>query len=112
MGIARVDLRGVLQPGEPGWEAARDAVTASMAAHGCVVTGISMPAHRDDGMMTAIVQHEVEGLEVQAKDGSWLAVPLDADTVTFVAGWMFMVLHAPACRLSSSHRRPHSAHNV
>ncbi|KAF8697455.1 hypothetical protein HU200_036056 [Digitaria exilis] len=37
MGIARVDLRGVLQPGEPGWEAARDAVTASMAAHGCVV---------------------------------------------------------------------------
>jgi isopenicillin N synthase-like dioxygenase len=36
MEIAKVDLRGV-EPGSPGWEEARAAVTASMLAHGCVV---------------------------------------------------------------------------
>jgi isopenicillin N synthase-like dioxygenase len=36
MEIAKVDLRGV-EPGDPEWEAARAAVTASMVAHGCVV---------------------------------------------------------------------------
>ncbi|CAO2149056.1 unnamed protein product [Urochloa humidicola] len=34
--IAKVDLHG-LNPGTPGWAEARAAVTASMAAHGCVV---------------------------------------------------------------------------
>ena len=36
MEIATVDLRCV-EPGGPGWEAARAAVTASMAVHGFVV---------------------------------------------------------------------------
>nr|CAB3482937.1 unnamed protein product [Digitaria exilis] len=36
MEIPTVDLRG-MAPGAPGWEATRDAVTASMVAHGCVV---------------------------------------------------------------------------
>jgi hypothetical protein len=36
MEIAKVNLRGV-EPGGPGWEASRAAVTASMVAHGCVV---------------------------------------------------------------------------
>ena len=36
MEIATVDHHGV-EPGGPGWEAARAAVTASMAAHGFVV---------------------------------------------------------------------------
>lgn len=36
MEITKVDLRG-LEPGGPGWGEARDAVTASMVAHGFVV---------------------------------------------------------------------------
>ena len=36
MEIATVDLRG-LEPGGPGWAEARDAVTASVVAHGFVV---------------------------------------------------------------------------
>jgi hypothetical protein len=36
MEIPKIDLRG-LEPGGPGWEEARAAVTASMVAHGCAI---------------------------------------------------------------------------
>ena len=45
-------------------------------------TGVSMKEHRDDTMVTGIVQ---------AKDGGWTAVPPEPDTVTFVAGEQFRV---------------------
>jgi isopenicillin N synthase-like dioxygenase len=36
MEITKIDLRG-LEPGKPGWDEARAALTASMVAYGCVV---------------------------------------------------------------------------
>ncbi|CAL4914995.1 unnamed protein product [Urochloa decumbens] len=54
--------------------------------------GVTLPRHTDPTLVTAIVQHEVEGLEMQAKDGSWVKIPPEADTITFVAGDLFALL--------------------
>ena len=54
-------------------------------------SSMSLQPHYDSIVVTAIVQHEVEGLEVHVGDGRWVAVPTETGTFTFVAGEQFRV---------------------
>ncbi|TVU06037.1 hypothetical protein EJB05_49227, partial [Eragrostis curvula] len=48
--------------------------------------GLSVAAHYDYSLTTVLMQNDVEGLEVQAKDGRWIAVPPERDTCAVIAG--------------------------
>jgi isopenicillin N synthase-like dioxygenase len=63
-------------------------------------TKMSMPEHRDYVMTSMIVQHQVEGLQVQLKDGGWFAVPPETDTCTIVAGSLLTVKSTPSIFLA------------
>ncbi|KAL6596114.1 hypothetical protein ACP70R_047478 [Stipagrostis hirtigluma subsp. patula] len=52
-----------------------------------------MAAHKDCAVLSLLLQHDVGGLELQAKDGTWLAVPADEpDTIAVVAGELLTVV--------------------
>ncbi|OEL36887.1 putative 2-oxoglutarate-dependent dioxygenase AOP1.2 [Dichanthelium oligosanthes] len=56
--------------------------------------GMLMKSHRDCTVLSMVVQHDIEGLEEQAKDRSWLAVPPEPDTVAVIAGEILRRLSA------------------
>ena len=54
---------------------------------------LSMIPHRDCTVLSLIAQHQVEGLELQLADGSWIAVPADdPDTFAVVADDLIQVV--------------------
>ncbi|CAM0151195.1 unnamed protein product [Urochloa decumbens] len=62
--------------------------------------GMLMKPHRDCTVLSVVVQHDVEGLELQLQDGSWLAVAPEPGTVAVIAGELLAVVtngRVPAC---------------
>ncbi|KAF8697456.1 hypothetical protein HU200_036057 [Digitaria exilis] len=51
-----------------------------------------MQAHKDCTVLSLLSQHDVDGLELQLNDGSWLSVPAEPGTFTVVAGDLLTVV--------------------
>ena len=66
-------------------------------------TEYGIGAHRDYGYFAFIAQMEEGGLQVQSRSGSWVDVPQEDDTLTFVAGESLEVLTGGICR-AAPHR--------
>lgn len=55
-------------------------------------TKIAMGSHVDPNLITIICQHQIEGLEVQTKDGEWIHVEPFPNSLTVVIGETFGVV--------------------
>ncbi|KAF3450811.1 hypothetical protein FNV43_RR06900 [Rhamnella rubrinervis] len=68
---------------------------------------LGLNAHTDKNIVTILYQNQVEGLEVQAKDGQWISVKPSADSFTVMIGdslyaWANGRLHSPYHRVMMS----------
>ncbi|XVE63689.1 hypothetical protein DITRI_Ditri07aG0040100 [Diplodiscus trichospermus] len=65
---------------------------------------LGTPAHIDQNMVTLLYQNEVNGLEIQTKDGEWINVKLSLNT--------FMVMAGETLRVWLNGRLPSPCHRV
>ncbi|KAL6848895.1 hypothetical protein ACP4OV_021478 [Aristida adscensionis] len=64
-------------------------------------------SHQDSNLLSVVCQHEVDGLEVQTRDGEWILVKPSPTSLVVMAGnairaWTNDRLHAPVHRITVS----------
>lgn len=55
-------------------------------------SNMGLLSHADKNMLTILHQNEVEGLQVQKKDGEWIKVKLSSNSFVVMVGETFRVI--------------------
>ncbi|KAL6906315.1 hypothetical protein ACP4OV_003916 [Aristida adscensionis] len=80
---------------------------AEYKAPGAAEGVIRYGSHQDANLLSIVCQHEVDGLEVQTRDGDWISVKLSPTSLVVMVGnalraWSNERLHSPFHRITIS----------